>query len=78
MGERLKGYLNEFQKNQGYYLEEDEKSIALYKFSMGEQNEDGEKVTGGAYNPVPIAIVSKDADPDKDRLIKKLIMSAQR
>ncbi len=78
MGERLKGYLNEFQKGQGYYLEEDEQSITLFKFSMGEQSEDGEKVTGGAYNPVPIAIVSKDADSDKDRLIKKLLLSATR
>jgi|TARA_Y100000310_G_scaffold345155_1_gene462229 hypothetical protein len=78
VGERLKGYLNEFQKGQGYYLEEDEQSITLFKFSMGEQSEDGEKVTGGAYNPVPIAIVSKDADSDKDRLIKKLLLSATR
>ena len=78
MGERLKGYLTEFQKNQGYYLEEADQSIALYKFTMGETNDEGEKVTGGAYNPVPIAIVSKDADPDKERLIKKLIMSVQR
>lgn len=78
MGTRLKGYLNEFQKGQGYYLEEDEQSITLLKFTMGEQNDDGEKVGSGAYNPVKIAMVSKDADPDKDRLIKKLIMSAQR
>ena len=78
MGERLKGYLNDFQRNQGYYLEEDENTISLMRFSMGEMSEDGEKVTGGEYNPVAIAIVSKDADSNKDRLIKKLIVSIQR
>ena len=78
MGKRLEGYLSESQKGQGYYLEEDEQSITLFKFSMGEMNEEGEKVSGGAYNPVPIAIVSKRADPDKERLIRRLILSAQR
>ena len=78
MGTRLEGYLNELQKGQGYYLEEDEETITLFKFSMGEMNEEGEKVSGGAYNPVPIAIVSKRADRDKERLIRRLILSVQR
>jgi len=78
VGKRLEGYLNEAQKGQGYYLEEDEQSITLFKFSMGEMNEEGEKVSGGAYNPVPIAIVAKRADPDKERLIRRLILSTQR
>jgi len=78
VGKRLEGYLNESQKAQGYYLEEDEQSITLFKFSMGEMSEDGEKVSGGAYNPVPIAIVPKRADADKERLIRRLILSVQR
>jgi hypothetical protein len=78
VGKRLEGYLNESQKAQGYYLEEDEQSITLFKFSMGEMNEAGEKVSGDAYNPVPIAIVPKRADADKERLIRRLILSAQR
>ncbi len=78
MGERLKGYLNEFQKGQGYYLEENEESISLFKFTMGEMNDDDEVVAGGVYNPVAIAIVQKSADKNKERLIKKLIASAVR
>jgi len=78
VGERLEGYLNEAQKGMGYYLEEDDESITLFKFSMGEMTEEGEKVSGGTYNPVPIAIVSKSADPNKERLIRKLLLSVQR
>ena len=78
MGERIEGYLSELQRNQGYYLEEDETTVALMRFSMGAQDEDGEKVSGGEYNPVVIARVSKDADRKRERLIKKLINSTQR
>lgn len=78
MGERLKGYLTPFQENQGYYLEEDEHSIALYRFSMGEMDEDGNKISGGEYNPVPIARVDKSADANRERLIKRLVASVQR
>jgi hypothetical protein len=78
VGTRLEGYLNDAQRAQGYYLEEDEQSITLFKFSMGEMSEEGEKISGGAYNPVPIAIVPKRADPDRERLIRRLLLSIQR
>lgn len=45
---------------------------------MGEMSEDGEKVSGGAYNPVPIAIVARRADSDKARLIRRLMLSVQK
>jgi hypothetical protein len=78
MGQRLKGYLTPFQEDMGYYLEEDEKSITLFKYTMGEQDETGKKTAQSTYNPVPIAIVPKPAGANKDQLIRKLIMMAQK
>ncbi|MBI3953734.1 MAG: hypothetical protein HY330_04405 [Chloroflexi bacterium] len=77
MGQRLEGYLNQFQKDMGYYLEEDEKSITLFKYTMGEQDESGKKTSNSTYNPVPIAIVPKGTTP-KDQLIRKLLMMSQK
>ena len=78
MGMRLEGYLSQFQKDMGYYLEEDEKSITLFKYSMGEVDEKTGKQSNTTYNPVPIAIVPKSAGPNKDQLIRKLLMMAQK
>ena len=77
MGQRLEGYLNQFQKDMGYYLEEDERSITLFKYTMGEMDESGKKMTSTPYNPVPIAIVPKGSAP-KEQLIRKLIMMSQK
>ena len=77
MGQRLKGYLSPFQEGQGYYLEEDEQSVTLFKYTMGEMDESGKKLSNSTYNPVPIAIVPKGSTP-KEELIRKLLLMAQR
>ncbi len=76
MGQRLEGFLTQFQKDMGYYLEDDEGSVTLFKYTMGEMDESGKKLTNSVYNPVPIAIVPKGSTP-KEQLIRKLHMMAQ-
>lgn len=78
MAQRLKGYLTQFMEEQGYYLEEDERSITLFKYTMGEMDDSGKKSSNSTYNPVPIAIVPKSAGGSTDVLVKKLVMMAKK